>query len=182
MKIKFVELIKKNLWLNVEENFLGLYPKQKKNISEYEKIFNHLKILQPENSKFTLNLVEVKDDFDEEIYVDVSGYLTDEKKNTVGNAVSYALEFTPWEEWLGMDIDKKSTQVFSESEIISHCLYEMTFYGFTQKKIQNEWRKIKKSVKKIEKMTPEEKQKRIISWKELKKELNSEDEGNEKIN
>lgn len=92
--------------------------------------------------------------------------------------ISYALDFTPWEEWLGMDIDKESLQAFPETEIISHCLYEMTFYGFTQKKIQKEWKKIEKSVEELENMTEDEKQKQLKSWEDLKKEWDNEDEKN----
>jgi hypothetical protein len=58
----------------------------------------------------------------------------------------------------------------------------MTFYGFTQEKIQKEWKKIEKSVEDLENMTEEEKKKHIKSWEDLKKELDIEDEKNESDN
>jgi hypothetical protein len=180
--MKFAEFIKWNVWLNIEDKFISLYPDQQKNIIAYDKVFNELKILQPENSELTINLIWVRDDFDEEEYVDVSGYLANQEATSDETTVSYALDFTPWEEWLGMDIDDKSIQAFSEPEIISHCLYEMTFYGFTQEKIQKEWKKIEKSVEDLENMTEEEKKKHIKSWEDLKKELDIEDEKNESDN
>ena len=35
-----------------------------------------------------------------------------------------------------MEISKESLQEFSEQEIIVHCLYEMTFEGFSEDAIQ----------------------------------------------
>jgi len=35
-----------------------------------------------------------------------------------------------------MDISEESLADFSEKEIIVHCLYEMTFVGFSEEEIQ----------------------------------------------
>jgi hypothetical protein len=96
--MKFAEIIKKNVWLNIEDKFLALYPTEQKNIIGYERIFNELKILHPENSKLTINLIKVKDDFDEEEYVDVSGYLAKPEADADESGNSYTLDFTPWED------------------------------------------------------------------------------------
>ncbi|MBT9133171.1 MAG: hypothetical protein DDT33_01707 [Firmicutes bacterium] len=59
--------------------------------------------------------------------------------------VSYGIEFTGWAEWLGMEIDQDSFSKYSESGIIGHCLWEMTFYGFTQDDIKKAIDRINKS-------------------------------------
>ncbi|MDP3643097.1 MAG: hypothetical protein Q8S54_07895 [Bacteroidota bacterium] len=68
---------------------------------------------------------------------------------------------------------------FTELELISHCLYEMTFFGFDQEKIQKEMDEIEKEVDEIKNMTEEEKKTKLKSWDDLKKELNMDDENEE---
>ena len=69
---------------------------------------------------------------------------------------SLGIEFTPWRQWLGMHVNKQSLIAFSELEIIVHCLYEMTFVGFSEEAIQERMSKIEKSKKERESMTEEE--------------------------
>ena len=136
--MKFSDLIKSNSWLSVEIAFLQSYPGEKRNMSGYERVFNDLLLLTSIDSDITIVVKNSKDEFDGEEYVDVSGYFTDPAKSIDEISNSLALEFTPWEEWLGMDVDEQSLLEFSESELICHCLYEMTFISFDQKKIQIE--------------------------------------------
>ncbi len=80
--------------------------------------------------------------WDEICSVLISLYPNDQKnisgfKDEIGNQeVSYGIEFTDWEEWLGMDIDPESTSNYHETDIIAHCPWEMSFYGYTQKAIK----------------------------------------------
>ena len=43
---------------------------------------------------------------------------------------SVALDFQPWEVWLGMEIAPDTLQRYSRAEVVAHCIHEMTFYGF----------------------------------------------------
>lgn len=89
---------------------------------------------------------DIFDEYEKEYYAHVSGTdgtLNKEsdsehfKDDKVGNQeVSYAIEFIDWSEWLDMDVDQKSLSKYSELDIIGHCLWEMTFYGFTQDDIK----------------------------------------------
>jgi hypothetical protein len=66
------------------------------------------------------------------------------KDDKIGNQeVSYGIEFVDWEEWLGMDIDPGSISNYSETDIIAHCLWEMTFYGYTQEAIKKQSAQLK---------------------------------------
>lgn len=48
----------------------------------------------------------------------------------------YNLSCTKWEEWLGMEVSKDSMSRFAPSEVVAHCLWEMTYLGFSQEAIQ----------------------------------------------
>lgn len=177
--MKFSDIIKRNSWLSVELVFLQLYPKEIKNISGYETVFNSLKTLSPMETDFSIVVSNEKDDFDNEEYVHVCGYNNHSEDNEDESPNSYALELTDWSEWLGMDLDEKSLSEFTELEFISHCLYEMTFFGFDQETIQEEMDKIERSVDEIKNMTEEEKKTKLKSWEDLKKELDLDDDNEE---
>lgn len=173
--MKFSKLIKSNSWLSVELILLQLYPDEKNRISDYEKVFDDLKFLKSTDTEISIVISWVKDDFDNHEYVDVSGceridtQLPDEHNRLL------ALEFTSWDKWLGMEVDEKTLQDFTELEIISHCLYEMTFISFDQEIIQEEIDKLEKLADEIRNMSEEEKKVKLKSWDELKNELNWDD-------
>jgi hypothetical protein len=167
--MKFSDIIKSNSWLSVELVFIQLYPDEKDSITGYEKVFNNLRIMEPVKSDITILVKNAFDDFDKNEYVDVSGYKKNEIRSTNDLNDSLALEFTPWEKWLGMDLDDDSLNDFSELEIICHCLYEMTFFSFDQKEIKKELTRINDIVDEIDNMTEEEKKEKLIPFDEVKK-------------
>lgn len=177
--MKFGEIVKSNNWLSVEMVLFKLYPDEKKNISGYEEVFNKLRVLQPKKTDISILVSWEKDDFDQTDYVNVSGYYNNPDKNTGELTNSLAIEFTPWNEWLGMDIDQNTLKTFNELEIISHCLYEMTFVGFEEEEIQAEMDRINGTVEEIKNMTEEEKKEKLKSWDDLKKEWEQEDKDEE---
>ena len=177
--MKFAEIIKRNSWLSIEQVLLHLYPKEEKNLQGYELVFNELKRLSPTDTAISIVVSNEKDDFDNEEYVHICGYNNQIQDDTDNQNNSLGLEFTSWEDWLGMDLDKKSVMDFTELELISHCLYEMTFFGFDQEEIQKEMDELEKSVEEIKNMTEEEKKTKLKSWDDRKKELDMEDENEE---
>ena len=44
---------------------------------------------------------------------------------------------------MGMDIDPGSLSKYSAADILGHCLWEMTFYGYTQEAIRKQARQLK---------------------------------------
>jgi len=174
--MKLSELIKNNSWLSVELVFLQLYPDEKNRISAYEKVFDSLKFFDSTDTEISIVISWVKDDFDNQEYVDVSGCERSDTQLPDELIHSLALEFTSWDKWLGMDVDEKTLQDFTELEIISHCLYEMTFISFDQEIIQEEIDKLEKLADEIRNMSEEEKKVKLRSWDELKNELNLDDQ------
>ena len=49
---------------------------------------------------------------------------------------TYALDYEPWDEWLGMGITKETLDKFESCQIVAHCLWEMTFVSFDETEIQ----------------------------------------------
>lgn len=133
----FNELIKSQTWLSVAAVLLALYPNQAKSVEGYEKVFKKLQTLQPVSIPLEIILSEHCDEsFDEEPYTVVSGIELNNQSE--GNSQTVGIEFVPWSEWLGMNIEKETQTNYTSLEIIAHCLFEMTFIGFNEDKIQNE--------------------------------------------
>jgi hypothetical protein len=152
--MRFAELIQTTHWKNIKRALLEAYPDL--DTAGYKHVFTQLRTLEPiENTmRIRLTWIEPKNEGDER-YVDVNG--TDgtrfkdlEKSSTFATAsqqsideqeVTFGLDFKPWNEWLGMNLEPDSLgsindRQFSHEEIVAHCLWEMTFYGFDQTTIQ----------------------------------------------
>lgn len=75
-----------------------------------------------------------------------------------------------------MPVDKKSLDNFSELELIAYCLNEMTYSGFEQEEIQEEFNRIKGVKEEYDSLSPEEKAKRTHSFDEVKDMFKTKDE------
>ena len=168
----FIKLITRNAWLSIELTLLELYPDEKENMAGYQKMFNKLQLLSPTPTDITIVVKWETDDFDGTKYVDVSGKYNNPK--TVEKEFSQALEFTPWSDWLAMEIASESLQDFNELEIIAHCLYEMTFVGFEEEEIQEKIQNIEAEAEKYKNMTEEERKENTTSLDKLLKDLDDE--------
>ena len=172
--MKLHELIKSNNWLSVVLTLLKLYPDQKQILDNYKTIFEKLQLVEPVNDEMLIVLTEYESDTDgisepKSTYVDVSGRKLKQDPNSLSN--SYAIEFVKWENWLGMEIAPETLENFNELEIITHCLYEMTFCGYEQDEIQTQFDTINKTIDEYKNLTDEEKKKQTISLIDLKNKL-----------
>jgi hypothetical protein len=52
-----------------------------------------------------------------------------------GDPERYGLDLSRWEEWLAVRVPRSLLAKMTATEIVAHCLWEMTFYGFSQEKI-----------------------------------------------
>jgi hypothetical protein len=130
--MKLNELVKTSNWINIETELRVLFPEIGGKTQTYRRAFEKLQTLEELESDLYIELKKAVDDEKAESqFVDVFGKRTDEPESSVG----YALEFVPWQEWLGMDISKTTISDFSKAEIVCHCLYEMTFFGTSEKEI-----------------------------------------------
>ena len=151
--MKLAELVCNCDWANIRSAILRLYPDDRKNMAGFESIFGRLQTLTPVITEMRIVLEEVFDDGENERYTHVcgkDGTLKKEenpegfKDDEIGNQeMSYGIEFVEWEEWIGMDIDQESLSKYSAADILVHCLWEMTFYGYTQEAIQKQAKQLK---------------------------------------
>jgi len=42
----------------------------------------------------------------------------------------------PWREWLGMTVEAETLKNFPVAEVVAHCLWGMTWWGFDESKIE----------------------------------------------
>lgn len=129
----------------VFKSLVDLYNVDNSFREDYEKVFNFIKYidkvsLQPKDIDFEIELMFVKDDIDDEEYVDVSGYKD-------GSYVG--IEFVPWVDWCNAKLTE-STMTFPPIEIIAHCIYEMSFISYDEIEIQDTLERISNQIKEIE--------------------------------
>jgi len=163
--MKLIDLIVSNSWLSIELTILKLYPKREGEIEEFRIVFEKLKYIEPQNNSMKIVLTERDSDpefdNDSDTYVDVSG--ENGTINEFGEEISYALEFESWKKWLGMNIAKVTLKNFTELEIISHCLHEMTFFGYDESDINEQKLALDRQVDEFNKLTEEAREKLTIS-------------------
>lgn len=138
------KLLQTNSWLSIAAILKHLYPNETSDLSGYKEVFEKLLLMDSKNSDISIDVVKQKDDFDGEDYVDISETYKNQKNQK--ERFSQAIEFTPWNQWLGMEISPESFIHFSELEIFSHCLYKLTFIGFEQEDIRDESGRIESTI------------------------------------
>ena len=137
MKKNKIELLK-NLINRYSDNqiietIIELYPNQKNSKKGYKKVLEELRNKPTIQTNLSIVLTKVKDE--DGNYVHVYG-LDNNKKE-------WAIEYTAWGEWINMEIEIKSYKKYKKLEIIAHCLWEMTWSGFSDKWVQTAWDKLK---------------------------------------
>ena len=67
-----------------------------------------------------------------------------------GDPERCGLDLSPWEEWIALHVPQSLLDKMTAAEIVAHCVWEMTFYGFTQEKIAAFRAELECSVKEID--------------------------------
>ncbi len=163
------DLIKETSWTDVKVSLLWAYPDERHNLLKYEAVFRELSRMSPQASAMRICLEESKGQ------VHVGGRDGSLKKDhgvpeTIEGAneeVTFALDFTPWTQWLGMEIDATALTAHTGAQIVAHCLWEMTVVSFYQEKISDKLEELKGSIAELDSMTKEEREKRLIPAEEV---------------
>lgn len=138
-----------------------------------------MRITEPQGLNISVTVSDEVDDFDQTEYVHVSGYYIDTSVEDENYPGALAIEFTPWNEWLSMEISEETLPKFNKLEIIARRLFEMTFVSFEEKLIRAEMDRMNESVEEIKNMTDEERKVGLTSLGDLLKNLQEEDENDE---
>ena len=80
--------------------------------------------------------------FNAEEWYDVDGKSDEED-------ISWALEYTEWERWLGYEVDWETYNKYDKEFVIAHCLWEMTWSGYSQRSIQQRRKEMDSEVDEI---------------------------------
>lgn len=124
-KITFGELLADLEDEAIAKRVIELYPDQ--DIEGYREVLKKLRTLKPTSSDCKLAVQKVFDDDSKEWYVGVSG---------LKGRTYYAIEYSPWSEWLAMPVMAKTLKAFKPLDIAAYALWEMTWSGFEEKEIQ----------------------------------------------
>jgi len=145
------ELVEHCLPSAVLDEVVNLYPDQAKNIEGYFNIIAELLDLEPDFEGAGTMRIEVYhviqewDFCDDDDYIGVHGIdpnaVLDEFTGMKGEDIGWAIEYTPWEEWLAMEVTctcPTDERTDTPEKLLAHILFEMSWAGFTQKEVQNQ--------------------------------------------
>ena len=135
------EILEQTTWSETEASFRRHYcdfepdkpDEQEAFVLAHGRIFEALRELDPQLDD-TVIVVDVEEDG---TGLNVSGV-----EAATGECVG--LMFTRWERWLGMAVASSTLRQFSTSDVVAHCLYEMTFVGYDQNTIQRGLEEVKR--------------------------------------
>lgn len=126
MKLK--EIIDSVSWDEVSQVLKNEYEEDwNKSSFGFENVFNRLREIEPKQSDRKIIVYKADDLVYGGQFVGVSH---------LKNGERWVASFTSWREWLGMNVTKDSLKEFKLHEIAAHCLWEMTYYGFSEVKIE----------------------------------------------
>ena len=133
--VTFSEILKK---VNFEDTFAVLckfFPGQAKNRSGYEKAFSYISNLKV--GKHYLNDLYILVEKSTEEYDGKTCEYLDTHGLDRHDGVKYAIEFSPWKDWVTMFVSKETLENLTNEEIVAGCLYEMTFFGYEDSAVQD---------------------------------------------
>lgn len=184
MKLK--ELVANTDWNEVKLSLLQSYPDAERSLAGFERVFDELLSLTPRRTRMRICLEEVfREGIDEEPYIEVFGkdgtlnknlpdfrhFSKTASKEFANSETSFALDLVPWEEWLGMELDPSTLDAYSGHDIVAHCLWEMTFFGFDQETIKEQRDELRRRARELDNMTEDERKRKLIPWEQVRKEL-----------
>ena len=138
----FKELVKS---VNIDDviKYLNQDKNEEKFETSYRELYDSLLSREPKKEEdFILFVAELKDYFDDITIMDVLGHKKSDK-------INYALDFTPWEEWLAMEVAPKSVELYGEVCFVAECLREMSFISFDEQYIKNELKSLEEISERI---------------------------------
>jgi putative addiction module component (TIGR02574 family) len=78
----------------------------------------------------------------------------------------YGLSLSPWEEWLAVEVPEPLRATMPAAEIAAHCIWDMTFHGWTQEQIAKERAELDRRIREIDEGKVE-----MIPWEDVKERL-----------
>jgi len=140
--MKFAELLGQYTNEEIVGMLVAEYPEEESSVQGYFDALAEIRTLDAKESDLTIIAYWTVDDFDDTLeYVHVGGEKEDED-------IGYAIEFTDWREWLGMEVGAHDK--IEDISFLAHCLWEMTFTGYTNKEVLDQFALIMSDAKECE--------------------------------
>jgi hypothetical protein len=175
-------------WADVERSLVQHYPDASESLDGYRETFFRLRDLRPVATTMRICVrTTFRPALDDHPFLEVVGrdgtlnrdsedfnYLGESDDSVYAlSEAEFALELRPWSEWLGMDIDADTLGKHLSSEIVAHCLREMTWFGFDETAIDAQRQELERCVDEVNAMTEEEKKERLIPMEQVLGELDA---------
>lgn len=182
------DLLNESQWPEIRAALSWLYPRERESLDGYERTARHLRTLTPEPGamRIAIRISEETDPEDDtrrwhEVF-GMNGTLNRDQPDfkhyghapdsAVGMAETHwSLSMTPWEQWLGMQIDPGTLSAYPPAQLLAHCLWEMTFHGFTQEQVGDVRDELQRRIAELDAMSPEDREKNLISHEEVRERL-----------
>jgi hypothetical protein len=161
MTVKFQTLVMTTEWGDLQDALIRLYPDQEKNIYGYEDVYYELLTLERVDNDMFIHISFTEEEWGS--WFEVHGRNGSMNEHHPDLEQTFALEFTPWEEWLDMDVHYMTMEKYANVDILAHCMYELTRCGFTQGQIKEQLDELDRRIKSIEDGTA-----KTYSWDEIK--------------
>lgn len=130
--VSFRDILKSVSFNDIMTEMIKYWPDQESSRNGYLKVYTRLLTIKGVKTNLIIDIKEVINNGYK--YLDVAAHRYDDK-----NRRGYlAIEFTPWNEWVTMQISAESLNNLSYAQIAAACLWELTFVGFNETIIQTE--------------------------------------------
>lgn len=130
-------------WQDIAIALVSAYPNQRRLLEGYQIVFETLKLMEPKESEMTLYVV-YDESKSEDGGHDVYGIKADKPDERWG------LLFVPWAEWLGIEPAEETISTCTPEQIAASCLFEMTYFGFTEEQRKQQEASLDESIKEAE--------------------------------
>ena len=139
--LKLKDIIQQVTWDDVAIELLGIYPRVRKKLGEYQAAFESLMQIEPVLSDAQI-MISFSEKETDELWPLFLVYGREDPEDE-----GDTLAFTPWAEWLGREVAPEVLGRLTFRRIAAICLHEMTLYGFSEEYIQEKERKMNEELK-----------------------------------
>lgn len=144
--VRFSDLLKQVNFNDVFAAITKWFPDQNECFDGYSDVFNQVRYLEPGRHYLNDLYIDITvTNEDGSSWLDVHGIELNKQK-------MYGIEFRSWQDWISMFITKETLETLTPEEIVGACLYEMTFFGFNESKINDMTETINASVEAMMKL------------------------------
>lgn len=128
MKLK--DLIKDFSFKQIENRFFELFDQTEEVKRYFSPVWKEIERLVPLSEDSDMMVFIQRDEWGYDVF-GKNGTINEHTKNLE----NFALEFIPWQEWLGMEISKEALREYGPLDVICICIDEMLTVGLDQNTI-----------------------------------------------